>query len=224
MIKISNLSKSFQKNLIVDDVSIQIEKGEVLALIGSSGAGKSTFLRSINCLEKADCGQLDLDGFHVNFTNITKSQKLELRKQTAMVFQHFNLFQHRTALDNVKEGLKIVKKMSDKTATEIALKHLEDVGLSDRVNYYPKHLSGGQQQRVGIARALAMEPKLLLVDEPTSALDPELVGGVLSTIKATAAKGQTMILVSHEMSFVYEVADRASWMVEGLLSKVPPKF
>ena len=110
MIKISNLSKSFQKNLIVDDVSIQIEKGEVLALIGSSGAGKSTFLRSINCLEKADCGQLDLDGFHVNFTNITKSQKLELRKQTAMVFQHFNLFQHRTALDNVKEGLKIVKK------------------------------------------------------------------------------------------------------------------
>ncbi|NLJ16564.1 MAG: amino acid ABC transporter ATP-binding protein [Clostridiales bacterium] len=215
MIKISNLSKSFQKNLIVDDVSIQIEKGEVLALIGSSGAGKSTFLRSINCLEKADCGQLDLDGFHVNFTNITKSQKLELRKQTAMVFQHFNLFQHRTALDNVKEGLKIVKKMSDKTATEIALKHLEDVGLSDRVNYYPKHLSGGQQQRVGIARALAMEPKLLLVDEPTSALDPELVGGVLSTIKATAAKGQTMILVSHEMSFVYEVADRVIFMDGG---------
>ena len=215
MIKISNLSKSFQKNLIVDDVSIQIEKGEVLALIGSSGAGKSTFLRSINCLEKADCGQLDLDGFHVNFTNITKSQKLELRKQTAMVFQHFNLFQHRTALDNVKEGLKIVKKMSDKTATEIALKHLEDVGISDRVNYYPKHLSGGQQQRVGIARALAMEPKLLLVDEPTSALDPELVGGVLSTIKATAAKGQTMILVSHEMSFVYEVADRVIFMDGG---------
>jgi len=215
MIRIKHLSKSFHKNLIVDDVSLDIERGEVVALIGSSGAGKSTFLRALNCLERADRGELDLDGFKVDFTAITNKQILQLRQQTAMVFQQFNLFQQRTALDNVKEGLKIVKKMSDSEATAIATKQLEQVGLSHRMHYYPKHLSGGQQQRVGIARALAMQPKLLLVDEPTSALDPELVGEVLQTIKKTAASGQTMILVSHEMSFVYEVASKVVFLEQG---------
>lgn len=215
MIKISHLSKSFQKNLILDDLSLEIKTGDVVALIGSSGAGKSTFLRSLNCLEKADKGEIDLDGFQVDFTGITNKQKLELRKQTAMVFQHFNLFSYRTALENVKEGLKIVKKMDDREADKIAREQLEQVGLADRMDYYPKHLSGGQQQRVGIARALAMQPKLLLVDEPTSALDPELVGEVLLTIKKAAANGQTMILVSHEMNFVYEVASKVVFLDKG---------
>lgn len=215
MIKVSHLSKSFHNNLILDDLSVDIQKGDVVALIGSSGAGKSTFLRALNCLEAADQGQLDLEGFKVDFSTITNKQRLELRKQTAMVFQHFNLFQHRTALDNVKEGLKIVKKMNDKEATALAKQQLEQVGLSERALYYPKHLSGGQQQRVGIARALAMKPKLLLLDEPTSALDPELVGEVLQTIKKTAASGQTMLLVSHEMSFVYEVATKVLFLDKG---------
>lgn len=215
MIKVSHLSKSFHHNLILDDVSVEIEKGDVVALIGSSGAGKSTFLRSLNCLEKADKGELDLEGFKFDFSTITNKQRLELRQQTAMVFQQFNLFQHRTALENVKEGLKIVKKMSDSEANKIAEEQLEQVGLSERAHYYPKHLSGGQQQRVGIARALAMKPKLLLVDEPTSALDPELVGEVLQTIKKTAATGQTMILVSHEMNFVYEVANKVLFLEKG---------
>ncbi|MCG7381440.1 amino acid ABC transporter ATP-binding protein [Paenibacillus sp. ACRRY] len=215
MIKVSNLSKSFHGNLILDDISVDIEKGDVVALIGSSGAGKSTFLRSLNCLEKANKGLLDLEGLKVDFSKITSNERLELRKQTAMVFQQFNLFQHRTALDNVKEGLKVVKKMKDKDATEIAKRQLEQVGLAERAHYYPKHLSGGQQQRVGIARALAMEPKLLLLDEPTSALDPELVGEVLQTIKKTAASGQTMLLVSHEMSFVYEVANKVLFLDKG---------
>lgn len=215
MIKVSHLSKSFHRNLILDDISVEIEKGDVVALIGSSGAGKSTFLRSLNCLEKADQGELDLEGFKVDFSTITNKQRLELRQQTAMVFQHFNLFQHRTALENVKEGLKIVRKMKDSEASKLAAEQLEQVGLSDRAHYYPKHLSGGQQQRVGIARALAMKPKLLLVDEPTSALDPELVGEVLQTIKRTAASGQTMILVSHEMNFVYEVANKVLFLDKG---------
>ncbi|WP_025681347.1 amino acid ABC transporter ATP-binding protein [Paenibacillus massiliensis] len=215
MIKISNLSKSFHGNVILDKISVEIQKGDVVALIGSSGAGKSTFLRSLNCLEKADQGQLELDGFNVDFSTITGKQRLELRQHTAMVFQHFNLFQHRTALENVKEGLKIVRKIKDSEATQIAKEQLELVGLSERADYYPKHLSGGQQQRVGIARALAMKPKLMLVDEPTSALDPELVGEVLNTIKRTAADGQTMILVSHEMNFVYEVASRVLFLDKG---------
>lgn len=215
MIKVNHLSKSFHSNLILDDISVEIEKGDVVALIGSSGAGKSTFLRALNCLETADRGVLDLEGFKVDFSTITNKQRLELRKQTAMVFQHFNLFQHRTALDNVKEGLRIVKKMNDREATLLAKEQLEQVGLSERSHYYPKHLSGGQQQRVGIARALAMKPKLLLLDEPTSALDPELVGEVLQTIKRTAATGQTMLLVSHEMSFVYEVANKVLFLDKG---------
>ncbi|MFP3154842.1 amino acid ABC transporter ATP-binding protein [Lachnospiraceae bacterium ZAX-1] len=215
MIRVSHVSKAFQRNVVLDDVSVEIEKGDVVALIGSSGAGKSTLLRSINCLEKAEKGEIDLDGLKVDFEKITKKERILLRQQTAMVFQQFNLFAHRTALENVKEGLKVVKKLSDQEATEIAIKKLEQVGLSDRMNHYPKHLSGGQQQRVGIARALSMEPKLLLLDEPTSALDPELVGEVLQTITTTAAAGQTMLLVSHEMSFVYHVATKVLFLDGG---------
>jgi polar amino acid transport system ATP-binding protein len=215
MIKISHMSKAFYDNVVLDDVSVDIEKGDVVALIGSSGAGKSTFLRALNCLERADRGKIDLEGFQVDFAKITKKEKLTLRKETAMVFQQFNLFLHRTALDNIKEGLRVVKKMSDEEADAIAREKLRQVGLSDRANYYPQHLSGGQQQRIGIARALAMEPKLLLLDEPTSALDPELVGEVLCTITEMARAGQTMLLVSHEMNFVYQVATKVLFLDQG---------
>ncbi|MDR3254926.1 MAG: amino acid ABC transporter ATP-binding protein [Synergistaceae bacterium] len=224
MIKISNLYKAFYNNVVLDDVSVVVEKGDVVALIGSSGAGKSTLLRAVNCLERADQGTIDLEGFQCDFSKITKKEKLTLRKETAMVFQQFNLFRHRTALENVKEGLKVVKKLSDEKADVIAREKLRQVGLSDHANYYPQHLSGGQQQRVGIARALAMEPKLLLLDEPTSALDPELVGEVLSTIRETAQAGQTMLLVSHEMNFVYQVATKVLFLDQGkIIEQGSPK-
>ena len=192
-----------------------IKKGEVLALVGASGAGKSTFLRSLNYLEQSDYGSIAIDNFKVDFQNITKEEVLELRRKLAMVFQQFNLFERRTALENVKEGLKIVKKLSDEEATKIAKEELAKVGLSDRENHYPKHLSGGQKQRVALARALAMKPDILLLDEPTSALDPELVGEVEKSIADAAKAGQTMILVSHDMNFVYQVADKVLFLDKG---------
>ena len=177
MIKISNLSKSFSGQTVLDHLDLDIQKGEVVALIGSSGAGKSTFLRSLNYLETPDSGTIQIDNFKVDFSQISQEEILTLRRKLSMVFQQFNLFERRTALDNVKEGLIVVKKLSDEEATKIAKKELAKVGLSDRENHYPRHLSGGQKQRVALARALAMKPDVLLLDEPTSALDPELVGG-----------------------------------------------
>lgn len=176
MIRISNLSKSFSGQMVLNNLSLEIQKGEVVALIGSSGAGKSTFLRSLNYLEQPDSGTIAIDDFTVDFSKISKEEILTLRRKLAMVFQQFNLFERRTALDNVKEGLLIVKKFSDQEATSLAKEELAKVGLSDRENHYPRHLSGGQKQRVALARALAMKPDVLLLDEPTSALDPELVG------------------------------------------------
>ena len=176
MIKISNLSKSFSGQTVLDHLNLDIQKGEVVALIGSSGAGKSTFLRSLNYLETPDSGSIQIDDFKVDFSQITQEEILTLRRKLSMVFQQFNLFERRTALDNVKEGLVVVKKLSDEEATKIAKEELAKVGLSDRQHHYPRHLSGGQKQRVALARALAMRPAILLLDEPTSALDPELVG------------------------------------------------
>ena len=179
MISIKNLTKEFSGQKVLDGIDIDIEKGEVVALVGASGAGKSTILRSLNYLEQPDSGTITIDDFKVDFKTITKEQILTLRRKLAMVFQQFNLFERRTALDNVKEGLKIVKKLSDEEeATKIAKEELAKVGLSNRENHYPRHLSGGQKQRVALARALAMKPDVLLLDEPTSALDPELVGEV----------------------------------------------
>ena len=195
MIKISNLSKSFSGQTVLDHLNLDIQKGEVVALIGSSGAGKSTFLRSLNYLETPDSGSI--------------------RRKLSMVFQQFNLFERRTALDNVKEGLVVVKKLSDEEATKIAKEELAKVGLSDRQQHYPRHLSGGQKQRVALARALAMKPDVLLLDEPTSALDPELVGEVERSIANAAKSGQTMILVSHDMSFVSQVADKVLFLDKG---------
>lgn len=215
MIKISNLSKSFAGNVVLDNLNLEINEGDVIALIGASGAGKSTFLRSINYLEEADSGQLEIDNFKVDFEHISKQEILELRRKTGMVFQQFNLFERRTAHQNVMEGLIQVKKMSKAEAQKLAEENLRKVGLEDRMDYYPKFLSGGQKQRVGIARAMAMQPTLLLLDEPTSALDPELVGEVQDTILNAAKNKQTMVLVSHEMDFVYNVATKVLFLEKG---------
>lgn len=215
MIKITKLTKVFSDQKVLDSIDLEIKKGEVVALVGASGAGKSTFLRSMNYLEEPDSGQIEIGDFKVDFQTITKEEILTLRRKLAMVFQQFNLFERRTALDNVKEGLKIVKKMSDIEATKIAKEELSKVGLSDRENHYPKHLSGGQKQRVAIARALAMKPDVLLLDEPTSALDPELVGEVEKSILDAAKSGQTMVLVSHDMDFVYQVSDKVLFLEKG---------
>ena len=214
-IKLSNLYKKFGDTVVLDDVSLEIEPGDVIALIGASGAGKSTFLRSINYLEVPDSGHVDIDDLHLDFANINKDDILNLRRKTAMVFQQFNLFERRTALENVMEGLIQVKKIDKVTAAEQAAQELIKVGLSDRMAYYPKFLSGGQKQRVGIARALAMKPALLLLDEPTSALDPELVSEVQASIIQAAKSGQTMIIVSHEMDFVYHVASKVIFLEQG---------
>ncbi|GAB6635602.1 amino acid ABC transporter ATP-binding protein [Streptococcus uberis] len=215
MISIKELSKYFSGQKVLDAISLDIQKGEVIALVGASGAGKSTFLRSLNYLEKPDHGSIQMDDFWVDFATITNDEVLILRRKLAMVFQQFNLFERRTALENVKEGLVIVKKMTDQEATAIAREELRKVGLSDRENHYPRHLSGGQKQRVALARALAMKPEILLLDEPTSALDPELVGEVEKSILEAAKSGQTMILVSHDMEFVAQVADRVLFLENG---------
>ncbi|HEQ8869772.1 TPA: amino acid ABC transporter ATP-binding protein [Streptococcus pyogenes] len=215
MITIRNLSKTFSGQKVLDSLALDIEKGQVIALVGASGAGKSTFLRSLNYLEKPDSGSISIGDFTVDFETITTEQVLILRRKLAMVFQQFNLFERRTALENVKEGLKVVKKLSDREATKLAQAELAKVGLADRKHHYPRHLSGGQKQRVALARALAMKPDVLLLDEPTSALDPELVGEVEKSITDAAKSGQTMVLVSHDMNFVYQVADRVLFLDQG---------
>ncbi|MDU5008392.1 MAG: amino acid ABC transporter ATP-binding protein [Streptococcus sp.] len=215
MIYISELSKTFSGQKVLNNLSLEIQKGEVVALIGSSGAGKSTFLRSLNYLEAPDSGRIKIDDFEVDFEHITQDQILTLRRKLAMVFQQFNLFGRKTALENVKEGLVVVKGLSDQEATKIAREELAKVGLSDRENHYPRHLSGGQKHRVALARALAMKPEVLLLDEPTSALDPELVGEVEKSIANAAKSGQTMVLVSHDMSFVAQVADKVLFLDKG---------
>lgn len=215
MIYISELSKTFSGQKVLNNLSLEIQKGEVVALIGSSGAGKSTFLRSLNYLEAPDSGRIKIDDFEVDFEQISQDQILTLRRKLAMVFQQFNLFGRKTALENVKEGLVVVKGLSDQEATKIAREELAKVGLSDRENHYPHHLSGGQKQRVALARALAMKPEVLLLDEPTSALDPELVGEVEKSIANAAKSGQTMVLVSHDMSFVAQVADKVLFLDKG---------
>jgi polar amino acid transport system ATP-binding protein len=215
MIKIRNLKKRFHNNVVLDGIDLDIEKGDVVAIIGPSGTGKSTLLRCINLLETPEEGQIEFGDFVFDYGKYDKKSVLQLRQRSSMVFQSFNLFQKKTALENVMEGLTVVKKMEKEEARKLAVKELENVRLAERLNYYPKHLSGGQQQRVAIARAIAMKPELLLLDEPTSALDPELVGEVLDTIVTIAEEGYTMLLVSHEMSFVQNVATKVVFMEEG---------
>ena len=219
MIKISNLSKSFSGQTVLDHLNLDIQKGEVVALIGSSGAGKSTFLRSLNYLETPDSGSIQIDGFSVDFSKITQEEILALRRKLSMVFQQFNLFPHLTIKENIKLAPVTLKLMSDSEADQKAMELLERVGLPDKADAYPKQLSGGQQQRIAIARALAMNPEVMLFDEPTSALDPEMVGEVLQLMKELADDGMTMVVVTHEMGFAREVGTRVLFMDGGNIAE-----
>jgi L-cystine transport system ATP-binding protein len=217
MIKVENLKKSFGQNEILKGVSIQVEHGEVTVIIGPSGSGKTTLLRCINFLEKADEGNLTVGDLTVDLKKCKKKDILAVRRKCAFVFQNYSLFQNKTALENVMEGLVVVQKKSKEEARKIAEETLEWVGLSDRMDYYPVNLSGGQQQRVGIARAVALSPEVILFDEPTSALDPELVGETLELIKKVTQKGITMIVVTHEMAFAQDVATQVVFMDGGVV-------
>lgn len=214
MISVKNLKKSFGDNEVLKDISVDIKPREVVVVIGPSGSGKSTFLRCLNLLESVTGGQVLVKGVDLTSkdTNIN-----EVRKNVGMVFQQFNLFPHKTVLENITMAPMIVKKESKEVATEKAMQLLQKVGLADKANVYPDSLSGGQKQRVAIARALAMEPEVMLFDEPTSALDPEMVGEVLEVMKNLAKEGMTMVVVTHEMGFAKEVGDRVIFMDGGYI-------
>lgn len=214
MISIRNLKKSFGDLHVLKGIDLDVRRGEKVVVLGPSGSGKSTMLRCINALEDADSGMITVDGVEVTSrrTNINR-----LREHLGMVFQRFNLWPHKTVLENVMLGQMVVSGRSKAEARERALKMLERVGLAAKADEYPVRLSGGQQQRVGIARALAMDPKAILFDEPTSALDPELVGEVLAVMKSLADEGMTMIVVTHEITFAREVADRVIFMDGGVI-------
>ena len=217
MISIKNLTKEFSGQKVLDGIDIDIEKGEVVALVGASGAGKSTILRSLNYLEQPDSGTITIDDFKVDFKTITKEQILTLRRKLAMVFQQFNLFPNMTVKENITLSPIKTKGVSKADAEAKAMELLEKVGLKDKADAYPTSLSGGQQQRIAIARGLAMDPDVLLFDEPTSALDPEMVGEVLAVMQDLAKSGMTMAIVTHEMGFAYEVADRVIFMDGGVI-------
>lgn len=215
MITIENVKKSFQGNEVLKGISLTIEKNDVVAILGPSGSGKTTFLRCINFLEKADDGKIVFDGIETDLSKASKKEIATIRKKTAFVFQNYNLFQNKTALENVTEGLIIARKVPREEAEKIAKEALDKVGLSERYDYYPSQLSGGQQQRVGIARAFAVNPEVILFDEPTSALDPELIGEVLGVMKKLAKEGTTMVVVTHEMSFARDAATKVVFMADG---------
>ena len=224
IIKTENICKSFGSVEVLKNVSLTVDPGEVVVIIGPSGAGKSTFLRSLNRLEKTTSGKIWIDDKLVedrvnghNQVKMHQKERAAILLEMGMVFQRFNLFPHKTALQNVMLAPMTVKHVPEKDAREKAVKLLEQVGLGDKLDAYPAKLSGGQQQRVAIARALAMEPKIMLFDEPTSALDPELVGDVLAVMKKLAEDGMTMLVVTNEMGFAREVADRVVFMYDGVV-------
>jgi polar amino acid transport system ATP-binding protein len=231
MVEARKVHKSYGRLQVLKGIDLTVGRGEVLCLIGPSGSGKSTFLRCINHLEKIDGGELDVDGDLVGYRQsggklyeLKDREVCAKRAEIGMVFQRFNLFPHMTALQNVMLGPVMVRKMPARQAEEFAVAQLRKVGLEDKLAAYPSKLSGGQQQRVAIARALAMSPKLMLFDEPTSALDPELVGEVLDTMRQLAEEGMTMIIVTHEMGFASEVADRVEFLDNGsILEEGPPE-
>jgi len=218
MISIKGLSKQFGQLEVLKGIDLEVEKGKVVVVIGPSGSGKTTMLRCLNVLETPTKGVLSIAGQNLDFSkSVPKSAIASFRRLTGMVFQGYNLFPHKTALENVMEGPIIVKKENKEAARKKAQILLEKVGLGDKIDYYPAQLSGGQQQRVGIARALAMEPEVMLFDEPTSALDPELVGEVLKVMKDLAQEGMTMLVVTHEMRFAREAADEVIFMDGGVV-------
>ena len=215
MIKLSNIHKRFGNTEVLSGIDLDIKQGEIIVIIGSSGTGKSTLLRCINFLEQADNGTITIDDVLVDASDYSRNEELALRKKTGFVFQNYALFAHLTAKQNIAEGLITVRGWKKDRAYQQAQAILNDIGLGDKAESYPAALSGGQQQRVGIGRAMALQPELLLFDEPTSALDPEWVGEVLNLMKELAAKQQTMLVVTHEMQFAREVADRVLFMAEG---------
>lgn len=224
ILKTEHVGKSFGSLEVLKDINLEVKKGEVICIIGPSGAGKSTYLRSLNQLEKITSGKIFVNGelflhreHNKTIHRIAADKQKAMLLEMGMVFQRFNLFPHKTVLENVMIAPMSVRKKSKEKALELAKNLIERVGLSDKLNEYPSKLSGGQQQRVAIARALAMEPEIMLFDEPTSALDPELVGEVLNVMKSLAKQGMTMLVVTHEMGFAKEVADRVVFMADGMI-------
>lgn len=221
ILRVRNITKSFGDSTILSAVSLSLAKGEIKVLIGPSGGGKSTLLQCINCLVMPDAGEIELDEAPIHFTR--KQDVYRLRQQVGMIFQDFNLFDHLTALDNITIALRKVKKMGKFAAQQRARLELAQVGLGDKEALYPAQLSGGQKQRVAIARALAMDPKILLLDEPTSALDPTLIGEVINVIKGLAVKGMTMIMATHQISLIYNLANEILFMENGrIVEQGPP--
>ena len=224
MLQIRNLRKSFGDLQVLKSIDLDVNKGDVVAILGPSGSGKTTMLRCLNFLEKSDGGTMLFDDQRVDLARVTHAEANALRRRTGFVFQSYNLFANKTALQNVTEGLIIARKMPRRRAEEIARAALVKVGMDDRADYYPSQLSGGQQQRVAIARAMAAEPEIIYFDEPTSALDPELTGEVLAVMRSLAGEGRTMLVVTHEMGFAREVANRIIFIDEGIVKvDKPPK-
>lgn len=217
MLEVKNIHKSFHGVEVLKGVDIQVNKGDVVVILGPSGSGKTTLLRCMNFLEKADRGTLELDGKQIELPKAQKREIHEVRLKTGFVFQNYNLFLNKTALENVTEGLIIGRKILKEEAEKIGKQALDKVGLSDRYDYYPSQLSGGQQQRVGIARAISANPEVIFFDEPTSALDPELIDDVLAVMKKLAREGTTMVVVTHEISFAREVANKVYFMDGGVV-------
>ena len=217
MLEVHGIQKSFGSQPVLKGVDLSVEKGDVVAILGPSGSGKTTLLRCINFLEQADGGTMTFDGRTYRFGHVGKKEQNAMRRKTGFVFQNYNLFRNKTALQNVTEGLIIARKMPKAQAEEIGRRALDRVGLSDRYDYYPRQLSGGQQQRVAIARAIATGPDIIFFDEPTSALDPELTGEVLSVMRQLADDGMTMLVVTHEMGFAREAADRVIFIDGGYI-------
>ncbi|ARB29690.1 L-cystine ABC transporter ATP-binding protein YecC [Pseudomonas tolaasii] len=220
MIVVEKLTKQFKGQVVLNGIDLEVKEGEVVAIIGPSGSGKTTLLRCLNFLEEPTSGRIKVGDIEIDSSKpLNQQQSLvrRLRQHVGFVFQNFNLFPHRTALENVIEGPIVVKKMPREAATELGRKLLARVGLAGKEGAYPRRLSGGQQQRVAIARALAMEPEVILFDEPTSALDPELVGEVLATIRSLAEENRTMVIVTHEMSFARDVANRVIFFDKGVI-------
>ena len=220
MIVVEKLTKQFKGQVVLNGIDLEVKEGEVVAIIGPSGSGKTTLLRCLNFLEEPTSGRIKVGDIEIDSSRPLNQQQglvRRLRQHVGFVFQNFNLFPHRTALENVIEGPIVVKKMPREAAAELGRKLLARVGLAGKEASYPRRLSGGQQQRVAIARALAMEPEVILFDEPTSALDPELVGEVLATIRSLAEENRTMVIVTHEMSFARDVANRVIFFDKGVI-------
>ncbi len=217
MLEVLDIHKKFDNIEVLKGVDVKVEKGDVIAILGPSGSGKTTLLRCINFLESAERGTMTFDGEKYGFGKVRRKDIAAIRRKTAFVFQNYNLFLNKTALQNVTEGLIVARKMPRQQADEIGRKMLDKVGLSDKYDSYPHHLSGGQQQRVAIARALATDPEIIFFDEPTSALDPELTGEVLNVMQQLAAEGMTMLVVTHEMEFARNVSNKVMFMEDGVI-------